>query len=290
MELSLAHQKMHMAFVQQGEDCLTMPVLIKLASTELGLSNSFLLIELCRTCFKLKNSDLQILREWEADNVDPNRLSCFIRYLADYLENQHCSDSIQELLLPQHYVSAARRCLWYLQSSSRQVISAFLPLVTDPVVFSVIRSSLEEQLHLLKYLPRHLGIPRYLETKSSHLRRSALESLSMFLLHAPPASTTLLADLKRPFDAEVKSRTPLSFHKTMKTIHEYRMVSGMCTNTDDHSTYTQQYDIDHRKGPHVVEDKTSSVSLQDEPQPEFNTFLHIKGDNVFEPMRQGSLP
>ena len=55
--------------------------------------------------------------------TSPNRLLLFVSYLADYLHDQHRAG--KKVLLPQDYLSASLRCLWYLQSSHGQVFFFF---------------------------------------------------------------------------------------------------------------------------------------------------------------------
>src|SRR6266571_980021 len=98
---------MAVVFSQQGEGFVPLPVLIAVASTR-KFSNSFLLFELCRTCVLLQQTGC--IRE-ESWITSPDLLLLFSTYLADYLQDQHCSR-------PEDYLTATLRCLWYLQSSS----------------------------------------------------------------------------------------------------------------------------------------------------------------------------
>jgi len=101
-------------FVEQEQTILPLPILIKLGSAT-NLSNSFLLFELSRTFIMLENYGL-VDSSWPMGLPDtsPLHLSLSMTYLADYLDDQHR----QEVLLPDDYLSASLRCLWYLQSSS----------------------------------------------------------------------------------------------------------------------------------------------------------------------------
>ena len=114
----LALQKMDDIFVKRGERFLALSILIKLPPS-FTISNSFLLFELCRTCVELQNAGYlcPVLSEkfWMHQS-----LLFFMRYLAEYLDNQQHLG--QKVLLPQDYLSATLRCLWYLQSSSQQVL------------------------------------------------------------------------------------------------------------------------------------------------------------------------
>ena len=101
-------------FFQRGENFLPLPILIKLAPVT-GLSNSFFLFELCRTFAELQKS--RFIEPFPySPPISPPRLSLLMVYLADYLDDQHRLG--QEVLLPNDYISATLRCLWYLQSSS----------------------------------------------------------------------------------------------------------------------------------------------------------------------------
>ena len=102
-------------FIQRGENFLPLPVLIKLAPTA-SLSNSFLLFELCWTFAELQGSGF-IKPLCFPQPIRPLWLSPLMAYLADYLDDQHRLG--QEVLLPNDYLSASLRCLWYLQSSNR---------------------------------------------------------------------------------------------------------------------------------------------------------------------------
>jgi len=114
----LALQKMDDIFVQRGENFLVLSVLMKLPSS-FRISNSFLLFELCRTCVELQNAGY--IRSVLPEKFWMHRsLLFFMHYLAEYLDNQQCSG--QNVLLPLDYLSATLRCLWYLQSSSQQVL------------------------------------------------------------------------------------------------------------------------------------------------------------------------
>ena len=113
----LSLQKMDDIFVQRGENFILLAVLLKLPPS-FKISNSFLLFELCRTCGELQKLGYicSVLPEipWTHQN-----LPLFMGYLAEYLDNQQCLG--QGVPLPQDYLSATLRCLWYLQSSSKQV-------------------------------------------------------------------------------------------------------------------------------------------------------------------------
>ena len=101
-------------FIQRGDNFLPLSILIKLAPVT-NLSNSFLLFELCRTFAELQKSrfiePLSLLLPIKAHS-----LSLLMTYLADYLDYQHRLG--EEVLLPNDYLSASLRCLWYLQSSN----------------------------------------------------------------------------------------------------------------------------------------------------------------------------
>ena len=113
-----ALQKMDDIFVQRGEYFLPLSVLIKLPPS-FKISNSFLLFELCRTCVELQNvgyiCSVLPKKPWTRQN-----LPLFMRYLAEYLDNEQRLG--QNVLLPQDYLCATLRCLWYLQSSSQRVL------------------------------------------------------------------------------------------------------------------------------------------------------------------------
>ncbi len=102
-------------FVQQEQTILPLPILIKLGSAT-NLSNSFLLFELCRTFIGLENWGFVMSYPMGLLDTSPFHLTLLMTYLADYLDNQHRLG--QEVLLPDDYLSASLRCLWYLQSSS----------------------------------------------------------------------------------------------------------------------------------------------------------------------------
>jgi len=101
-------------FIQRGDNFLPLSILIKLAPVT-GLSNSFLLFELCRTFAELQKSRFIMSLPFPR-STSPHRLSLFMAYLANYLDDQRRLG--QEVLLPDDYLSASLRCLWYLQSSS----------------------------------------------------------------------------------------------------------------------------------------------------------------------------
>ena len=125
----LALQKMNDIFVQQGENFLAPSILIKLPPS-FRISNSFLLFELCRTCVELHNAGYICSILPEIPNTRQN-LPLFMRYLAEYLDSEQCLD--QKALLPQDYLSATLRCLWYLQSPSQQVM--FLSFSSLSLIF-----------------------------------------------------------------------------------------------------------------------------------------------------------
>ena len=101
-------------FFQRGENFLPLPVLIKLAPAS-GLCNSFLLFELCRTFVELQKS--RFIEPLSLPvSIGPYWLSLLMTYLTEYLDDLHRLG--QEVLLPNDYLSASLRCLWYLQSSS----------------------------------------------------------------------------------------------------------------------------------------------------------------------------
>jgi len=103
-------------FTQRGENFLPVPVLIKLATATLNLSNPFLLFELCRAFEALQ--ELEIIMSFSYPlPTSSHRLSVRLTYLADYLDDQYRLG--QKVLLPGDYLSALLRCLWYLQSPSR---------------------------------------------------------------------------------------------------------------------------------------------------------------------------
>jgi len=106
---------MAVVFSQKGEGFVPLPVLIVVATTH-KFSNSFLLFELCRTCVLLQQTGC--IRE-ESWITSPDLLLLFTTYLANYLQDQH--SSCQSALLPEDYLMATLRCLWYLQSTSWQV-------------------------------------------------------------------------------------------------------------------------------------------------------------------------
>jgi len=159
--------------------------------------------------------------------TSPNRLLLFMSYLADYLDDQHRAG--KKVLLPQDYLSASLRCLWYLQSSYRQVLFFFFFSSCSLLLIfpcnSDIRSSLRGQLRSLTYLPETFGIYDHLDETSSSTTLSALKALPMFLLQAPPSSE-LLATLKQPFDGEITSKMPSSSRNALGVIHDYLMVSA----------------------------------------------------------------
>lgn len=113
---------MTQVFVKREENFLPLPVLLKLVPTS-DHNNSFLLLELCRTCVGLLRAGF-IRESLHLQIISPHCLSHLMTYLADFLDNQHCLG--EKILSPEDYTSATHRCLWYLQSSSRQVI---LPLL-----------------------------------------------------------------------------------------------------------------------------------------------------------------
>ena len=118
----LSLQKINDIFFLRGEKFLALSILIKLPPS-FRISNSFLLFELCRTCVELQNAGYicSVLPEKFWMNQS---LIFFMRYLAECLDNQQHLG--QKVLLPQDYLSATLRCLWYLQSSSQQVLSLSL--------------------------------------------------------------------------------------------------------------------------------------------------------------------
>ena len=97
-------------FFQRGENFLPLPVLIKFASIS-NFSNSFLLFELCWTCVELQKTEFIRVSPFRGGATSLDCLLPFVIYLAGYLDDQN-------VLLPGDYISALRRCLWYLQSSS----------------------------------------------------------------------------------------------------------------------------------------------------------------------------
>jgi len=104
-------------FVQRGENFIVPSVLMKLPPS-FKISNSFLLFELCRTCVELQNVGYcSVLPGIPGTRQN---LPLFMGYLTEYLDNQQRLG--QEVLLPQDYLSATLRCLWYLQSPSQQVL------------------------------------------------------------------------------------------------------------------------------------------------------------------------
>jgi len=105
-------------FVQQGEDFLALSILIR-NSSEFTLSNSFLLFELCRTCDGLRKAGYitQSRSLLPRTHAIHQSLLLFMPYLADHLENQR--RMYQKVLLPDSYLSATLRCLWYIQSPSQ---------------------------------------------------------------------------------------------------------------------------------------------------------------------------
>jgi len=125
----LVLQKMHDIFVQHGENFLAPSILMRLPPS-FKISNSFLLFELCRTCVELHNAGYISSVLPEIHNTCQN-LPLFMRYLAEYLDNQQCLG--QKVLLPQDNLSATLRCLWYLQSSTQQVL--FLSLSSLSLIF-----------------------------------------------------------------------------------------------------------------------------------------------------------
>lgn len=102
-------------FIQRGENFLPLPVLIKLGCAT-NLNNSFLLLELCHTFAQLQKSRFIEPTPFDMP-ASPSRLSLLMTYLADYLDDQHRLG--QEVLMPDDYLCASLRCLWYLQSSSQ---------------------------------------------------------------------------------------------------------------------------------------------------------------------------
>ena len=114
----LIPQKMADVFVQQGEGFLALSILIKHSST-FTLSNSFLLFELCRTCEELLKAGYITPSCFPLPRIHTihQSLLLFMPYLADHLENQW--RMCQKVLLPNSYLSAMFRCLWYLQSPSQ---------------------------------------------------------------------------------------------------------------------------------------------------------------------------
>ena len=113
----VALQKIDDIFVQRGEHFISPSVLLKLPPS-FKISNSFLLFELCRTCVELQKAGYICSVLLGIPRTRRN-LPLFMGYLAEYLDNQQRLG--QELLLPQDYLSATLRCLWYLQSSSERV-------------------------------------------------------------------------------------------------------------------------------------------------------------------------
>jgi len=104
-----------------------------------------------------------------------------------------------------------------------QLASLFLLFFGLSLIFhSDIRSSLKEQFHSFGDLPK--SIFNYLEDMSSNLTRGALGVLPILLSQTSP-SIDLFIVLKQPFDNEIISRTPSSFHNAMHSIHNYLMVS-----------------------------------------------------------------
>ncbi len=83
-----------------------------------GLGNSFVILELCKTCIVLQQQgfvelDLRLLRP------DHGRLFLFMEYLSEYLDDLQKTETI---VPPDDYASATLRCLWYLQTPTRQVL------------------------------------------------------------------------------------------------------------------------------------------------------------------------
>lgn len=111
----------------QHEDFLPFSVLVKLASAN-NFSNSFLLFELCRICGELQKRE--VLEPDMLHVTSVTLLPLLTAYLANYLDDQ-CRLG-QRVLLPDDYLSASLRCLWYLQTPSWHVLllSSFgLPLI-----------------------------------------------------------------------------------------------------------------------------------------------------------------
>ena len=107
---------MDKVFGLEGQSYLSLSVLIKLG-TECGLSNTFFLLELCRTCGQLKKE--KVIKEL----FDVNGANCLLlcmHYLAPFLVDRH--HLRKDVLLPEHYLLATQRCLWYLQTSNWQVM------------------------------------------------------------------------------------------------------------------------------------------------------------------------
>jgi len=89
---------------------------VKLASAN-NLSNAFLLFELCRICGELQK------REFLEPDMSYTSVTLFpllMTYLAKYLDDQ-CRLG-QRVLVPDDYLCASLRCLWYLQTPSRHVL------------------------------------------------------------------------------------------------------------------------------------------------------------------------
>jgi len=73
------------------------------------------------------------------------------------------------------------------------------------------------------------------------------------LLDQTPPSIDLFTALKQPFDDDVISRTPLSFHHAMWSIHDYLMVSTHVQYEIKWLTVIhQQHDTKYRQGKYSV--------------------------------------
>ena len=191
------------------------------------LRNSFILFELCCTIADLEKSGFikNEFLDWEPVLGD---FLLWTTYLADYFDDQRRPGC--NILLPEDYLSATLRCLWYLQTSRRQALPLFVfawHALIGP--HSDICSSLEEELRSLKYLPAKFGIPSYLRDTSKSMTRGALKALLSLLPQSPP-SVDLLSSLKLPFGDEVVSKHPSSSRRARKAVHEYLMVCNTQLN------------------------------------------------------------
>ena len=218
-------------FSQKGEGFVSLPILITQASKH-KFSNSFVLFELCRTCMLLQQTGFVREESWSA-SLDILLIST--NYLADYLQDQ--DHSPQSVLLPDDYLTATLRCLWYLQSTSRYVLFSFSrSSFKSQLIFvrvSDVRVILQEEFNLFSMssslpnsLPVIFGIPDFLDDSSSNLARGAIELLPTLLLQARP-SDDLLTALKQPFDDEAIRRNFSSWLKAKAAIDNYLMVSSV---------------------------------------------------------------